>query len=59
VITHKVYVPGAPDIKATDRFTFRGDTYQIHAVRNIDELDRFLTLEVTQGTTPSAAGAGA
>jgi SPP1 family predicted phage head-tail adaptor len=44
-ITHKTYVPGAHDILAKDRFTFRNRTYIIRAVRNTDELDHHMVLE--------------
>ena len=43
-ITHKVYVAGAPDIRHTDRFTFKGKTYNIRGVRNPDERNWYLTI---------------
>jgi SPP1 family predicted phage head-tail adaptor len=44
-VTHKCYTPGTPDIQAGDRFEIDGKTLLVRAVRNIDQLDKFLTLE--------------
>lgn len=45
IVTHKIYFPGAPDVTASDRIIFGSNTYEVKGVRNIDHLDRFLTVE--------------
>lgn len=47
-ITHKVYTPGAPDIRPGDKFTYKSRTLWVRAVRDIDWAGKFLTLECEQ-----------
>lgn len=54
-ITHKVYFPGVPDIKHSDRLQYtdrlgRLRTLEIRGVRNTDELDVFTTVEAEEQT---------
>lgn len=44
-VTHKLYVSGTPDIEAGDRLTVNKKTLYVQTVRNIDEADKFLTIE--------------
>ena len=50
-ITHKVYAPGTPDIQHGDRIRVGNRFIYVHAVRNIDEQDRFLTIECMETAT--------
>lgn len=36
-------------LTAGDRCTIRGETYQIHAITNPDQVDRYLAIEVERG----------
>lgn len=51
-VTHKVYVPGTPDIRTADRIqTARvptGHSLYVQGVRNIDLADEFLTIEAEE-----------
>ena len=46
VVSHKVYVPGAPDIEGTDRMVFKGQVYVIRDVYSSNEIELFLTMIV-------------
>lgn len=45
VVTHKIYFPGTPDITPSHRIVYGSNTFEVKGVRNIDHLDRFLTVE--------------
>ncbi len=47
-VTAKAYVAGTPDIKADDIMTAGSDTYLVKAVRDIDLLGRFTTIELEE-----------
>lgn len=54
-ITHRVYFPGVPDIKHSDRIQYRDSkgnlrTLDAKGVRNTDELDVFTTVEAEEQT---------
>ena len=47
-VTTRAYVTGTPDIKSDDVLTAGSRSYLVKAVRNIDLLDRFTTLELEE-----------
>ena len=44
-VTHKAYTSGTPDIQPGDKFTLGSRTLFVQAVRDIDMLGRYTTLE--------------
>jgi len=47
-VTHKVYVPGDPDIRQGDRLRVAGLILYVQAPRNVDLANKFTTLECEQ-----------
>jgi len=45
LITHKVYIAGSPDIRNGDTLFNESITLLVRAVRNIDLIGKFLTIE--------------
>jgi len=46
VVNAKAYIPGAPPIESGDLLSYEGSTYIIRAVRDINRLGRFTTLDL-------------
>ena len=49
-VVAKAYIPGAPDVKHSDRVVIGSDTYIIRAVRNVDLLNHHTVLELDRQT---------
>ena len=47
-VTHKVYVPGAPDIRDGDRLDVKGLILWVQVVRDVDLAGKFTVLECEQ-----------
>lgn len=48
-VTHRALMRYRPDVVALHRLAFRGSVYQILAVRNLEERNRWLELDLQSG----------